>query len=473
MVICNLHDMDSNYYADNENTAFATPAKLDSSEGDVFVYEPIYWYKGINDYLNNKKYACYSSNEEMPETPDCKIVTYEEIESAECINKGNKLTVGKSTLESSITPDTNFYICKVDVIGYKRVRFPTVIGTSLVGSVFTDNNGNVVSDVIVDTLNNKFVNGMYIISEIPEEATNLYFTIHKDAEKDIVVLSNSDKIEDMEPYWVKHEECLTGVFEACTIGSKLYSAATNSASVGSLTQPDFEYYAKQRNMQLVDWEMHKDVANLFFAKYGRRDSQDQCGYGQATDNRTIGRTSVIGMQDTVSYGADGVHKTSDAWYERDGVYTNIYNNNCLGYENWFGGKYEWMCKVSLPNSNTAEQYKYNIIMPDGSVRKVKSGTVNGYCSGMYHQRYMDIVGVGSQVATATTYYCDYFESSGSANRVVRRSHNSAYAYGGVSYSYASYDTSSSSSHVGSRLAFRGRIVKAESVSEYKSKTAIY
>lgn len=25
------------------------------------MYEPFYWSKGINDYLNNKKYACYSS----------------------------------------------------------------------------------------------------------------------------------------------------------------------------------------------------------------------------------------------------------------------------------------------------------------------------------------------------------------------------------------------------------------------------
>ena len=473
MTICQLHDYDSNFYADNTNVDLASPAKLDSSEGDVFIYEPQYWYKGINDCLNNKKYACYSSNKDMPRKPDCKIITYDEISSAEGVIAGNKITIGKDILENAITPDTNFLICKVNVKGYKKVRFPTVLGTSFIGSCFVDESDTVVGDVIVDTLNNKFVNGMYVIADIPESAVNLYFTIHKDAETDIVVLSNSDNIEDMEPDWVKHEECLTGVFEACTVGSKLYSAATNSASVGSLTQPDFEYYAKQRNMQLVDWEMHKDVANLFFAKYGRRDSQDQCGYGQATDNRTTGRTSVIGMQDTVSYGADGVHKTSDAWYERNGQYTNIYNNNCLGYENWFGGKYEWMCKVSLPNTTVAEQYKYNITMPDGSIRKVKSGTVNGYCTGMYHQKYMDIIGVGSQVGTATTYYCDYFEASGSLNRVVRRSYGYSSSFGGVSYSSSFNDTSNSSSNIGSRLAFRGEIVKAESVSAFKSLKAIY
>ena len=34
-----------------------TVAKLDGSEGDWMMYEPFYWSKGINDYLNNKKYA--------------------------------------------------------------------------------------------------------------------------------------------------------------------------------------------------------------------------------------------------------------------------------------------------------------------------------------------------------------------------------------------------------------------------------
>ena len=45
-----------------------TVAKLDGSEGDWMMYEPFYWSKGINDYLNNKKYACYSSypEDEMP-----------------------------------------------------------------------------------------------------------------------------------------------------------------------------------------------------------------------------------------------------------------------------------------------------------------------------------------------------------------------------------------------------------------------
>ena len=478
MVICQLHDEDSNYYADAEVAASGTPAKLDSTEGDVYIYEPHYWYKGINDYLNNKKYACFSSNDEMPDRPECKVISYDDIEAGKNIREGYKLTVGRQYLDDAYSADYNYLVCKVNVFGYKKVRFPTVLGTSMIGSCFTDSGKNVVKDVFVDSLNNRFVNGMYVICDIPDGATELNFTIHKYAEFDYVVLSNSDKIEDMEPDWVEHDACLVAVFEACTIGSKLYSAATGNASVGSLTQSDFVYYAKKRGLQLIDWEMHKDIANLFFAFYGRRDSQDQCGYGQSTEQRNIGTTALLGMQDTISYNSDGgAHQTSNAWYVRpneDGknVYSIIYNTNCMGYENLYGDKYEWLSGVSLPNTNTQEQYKLLIEMPDGSTRKVKSGTVGGYCTGMYHQKYMDIVGVHSQKGSSTTYYCDEFNVSNAANRVVCRSYNNSNAYGGVSYAYCGVDSSSTRSNIGSRLAFRGEIEKAESVSAFKSVKAI-
>lgn len=478
MVICQLHDEDSNYYADAEVAASGTPAKLDSTEGDVYIYEPHYWYKGINDYLNNKKYSCFSSNEEMPDRPECKVIGYDEIESEKNVREGYKLTVGRQHLDDAYSQDSNYLVCKVNVFGYKKVRFPTVLGTSMIGSCFTDSGKNVVKDVFVESLNNRFVNGMYIICDVPEGATELNFTIHKYAEFDCVVLSNSDKIEDMEPDWVEHEPCLVAVFEACTIGSKLYSAATGNSSVGSLTQSDFIYYAKQRGLQLIDWEMHKDIANLFFAFYGRRDSQDQCGYGQSTEQRNIGTTALLGMQDTISYNSDGgAHQTSNAWYVRpneDGnnVYSLIYNTNCMGYENLYGDKYEWLSGVSLPNTNTQEQYKLLIEMPDGSTRKVKSGTVSGYCTCMYHQKYMDIVGVHSQKGSSTTYYCDEFNVSNAANRVVCRSHSSSYAYGGVSFASCGYDSSSTYTYIGSRLAFRGEIEEAESVTAFKAIKAI-
>ena len=53
-------------------------------------------------------------------------------------------------------------------------------------------------------------------------------------------------------------------------------------------------------------------------------------------------------------------------------------------------------------------------------------------------------------------------------RVVYRGYFGASAHGGVSNAYASYDASYASASVGSRLAFRGKIVRAQSVAAYKA-----
>ena len=62
------------------------------------------------------------------------------------------------------------------VSGHKRVRFPSVPGTNLVGSVFTDTAGTVVSSIVVPTLSHKFEAGMYLIADVPAGATALHFS---------------------------------------------------------------------------------------------------------------------------------------------------------------------------------------------------------------------------------------------------------------------------------------------------------
>ena len=52
--------------------------------------------------------------------------------------------------------------------------------------------------------------------------------------------------------------------------------------------------------------------------------------------------------------------------------------------------------------------------------------------------------------------------------MVYRGYYNANAFGGVSNAGASYGASRSSTIVGSRLAFRGKLVRAESVEAYKA-----
>ena len=462
MTIAQLDDADSNKYADG------TAAKLDGTEGDMFVYETHYWYKGVNDYLNNKKYGCYSSQDGMPDRPECTVLDHDWLQEHRLVKSGTKILTGGTDVDDSYSADGNYEAITVDVSGYRRVRFPSVLGSSLVGAVFADDGGRIVKSVIVETLNARFVDGMYLICDVPEGATKLHFSVRTSSDFDYVVLSNSDKIEDMEPDWVEHEACLCGALQAVAKGTKLYSAVTGGTSVANLTQPDMVRYANQRGLQLVDWEMHKDVANLFYAKYGRRDAQDQCGYGQNTNARIMGTTAMLGMADTVN----PEHKTEWCWYKIQDEYggdkyVQIASSNCLGYENWFGNKAEWVDKVSLPNSPSSEQYKLYIEMPDGTTRKVKSTSVGGFMTAVVHQKWMDIVSAAG-AGSSTTYYCDEFVPSGSTGRVVDRSGSYASASAGVGRAYCGYDSSYTYADIGSRLAFRGKIEVAESVGAFKS-----
>ena len=483
MTYCPLDDTSSNKYYDG------SAAKLDSSEGDWMMYEPFFWSKGVNDYLNEKYYSCYSSNgpDDMPPVPDVTVLTLDDIKGTQGgFLTERKLLSGKPTLKDSYSTDKTYSVCKVDVQGYKRVRFPSVPGTGLVGSLFVDGSGNVVKTIVVPTIGLKFEAGMYLISDVPEDATALHFSILNTAEFDKVVLSNSDKIEDMEPDWVANEEHLCAVVGSSVVGSKLRSCITGNSTTASMNWIDFHYYSQQRGMQQIDALMHSRIANLFYARYGRRDSQEQCGGGQHTNNRITGGTAGYGMQDTIGY--DEAYKINNkitnslvdnnqihqyAWYRGQDEYgsptvTQVNNISCLGYEDIYGHKYDMMDGVDLPN-DSGNSGKWRIWMPDGSIRFVKGKTSSDqWIVGVAHGKYMDMVPVGSANGSSSTYYCDKYYISTAACRVVFRGCYDASADGGVSYANASYDASYSHSSIGSRLAFRGRIVKAESVEAYKA-----
>ena len=140
---------------------------------------------------------------------------------------------------------------------------------------------------------------MYIINDIPEDAVTLHFSILNTAEFDKVVLSDSDKIEDMEPEWYFDADHLCAVVGTSTVGNKFRSAITGGTTVASMSWTDFHYYSAQRGMQQIDALMHNRIANLCYAKYGRLDMQSQCGGGQHTNNRTTGGTMKWGMRDKI------------------------------------------------------------------------------------------------------------------------------------------------------------------------------
>lgn len=483
MTYMELDDKDSTKYADG------TPAKLDGSEGDLMMHEPFFWSKGINDFLNSKDYSCYSSKDKdhMPAVPNVDVLTLDDIKAVQGgYTKGRKVMSGRDTIANAMSTDSSYSVCVVDVSKHKRVRWPSVPGTNLVGSAFADMNGNVVKSVVVPTLGNRFEAGMYLISDVPEGAKTLYFSILNTAEFDKVVLSNSSKIEDMEPEWFANEEHLCAVVGSSVVGSKLRACITGSSTTASMTWTDFHYYSVQRGMQQIDALMHFRIANLAYAKYGRRNMQEQCGAGSHTNMRTTGGTMSRGMQDTIGYeGAKAINPNVTnslvdenrvhqyAWYVDKDEYgaakvTQVNNICCLGYEDIYGHKYDMMDGVDLPNTSGNEG-KWRIWMPDGSTMMIKGTTNSGnWITAVAHGRLMAVVPVGSMNGSSSTYYSDMYWISTSTGRVVYRGCFYAYAGGGVSNANAFIVASNANTYVGSRLAFRGKLVRAQSVVAYKA-----
>ena len=111
-------------------------------------------------------------------------------------------------------------------------------------------------------------------------------------------------------------------------------------------------------------------------------------------------------------------------------------------------------------------------MPGGGVRNVQGRKASSYIRRVVWGKYMDIISAGGAGGSSTTYYADYYTYEPSTARVVYRSSSYAHAYGGVSCAYAFNDASYTSAFVGSRLAFRGTLVKAASVEAYKAATEV-
>ncbi len=481
-----LDDADSTKYADG------SAAKLDGTEGDLMMYEPFFWSKGVNDFLNGKNYSCYSAKDKdhMPAVPNVDVLTLDDIKATQGGHtKGRKVMSGKDTIANALSTDSAYSVCMVDVSKHKRVRWPSVPGTNLVGSAFVDASGNVVKSVVVPTLGNRFEAGMYLISEVPDGAKMLYFSILNTAEFDKVVLSNSSKIEDMEPEWFANDEHLCAVVGSSVVGSKLRACITGGSTTASMTWTDFHYYSQQRGMQQIDALMHFRIANLAYAKYGRRNMQEQCGAGSHTNMRTTGGTMSRGMQDTVGYEeAKGINPNvanslienlvhQYAWYVEKDEYgaakvTQVNNICCLGYEDIYGHKYDLMDGVDLPNTGGNEG-KWRVWMPDGSTIMIKGTTNSGnWITAVAHGKLMAVVPVGTMNGSSSTYYSDIYWMSTAAGRVVYRGCSYAYAFGGVSSASAYIDASIANAFVGSRLAFRGKIVMAQSVAAYKALTEV-
>lgn len=257
----------------------------------------------------------------------------------------------------------------------------------------------------------------------------------------------------------EERECLIGVFEAYNTDGKLTSRKS-TVSTGEQTIETFfnQAQANGSNWGLIDYRAHKTIANLFCAKYGNTNiSADNSSIPCSGGTRSWG--SATG--NTISLG------------DRDGTFND--SSNFLGLEDCYYGKFEFVqginiiarqwivydggLKVNTDISGLTSAGYTNVRQIVGPTESnTTASSSNGWIVGIAHGEYADIMPSNTTGGSDTTYYADYYYHD-TGNRVFMRSGYSGHgSYCGVFCSFAYFASSVSSSSVGSRLGFYGKIV---------------
>lgn len=201
------------------------------ADGHLMMYEPGYWYKGVNDYLGKKNYLFVSTNKEKPSVhSSTKVLTPVSTKTGKGVSDSNIL---------SLINIRDTLVSKVDVSGYKQVRFYVIPETN---SCFTDDSDNVIP---FNSDGEKFIKGkagdltptgMYIIVNVPEGAKWLYATMSSEdsTKSDAIIGTKSDKIVDLELEWLRYDEWLMSLGPATYINNNIeckdYAYSTSGAA---------------------------------------------------------------------------------------------------------------------------------------------------------------------------------------------------------------------------------------------------
>ena len=460
---------------------------------DAMMLLPHCWYKGINDYKNQKKYICWSALDNEPQSSAAHTNRYTLSDEILYRAGGNisleNITEGESTLASEgvIAGSTSYNIYKINVEGMKQVRWPGR-NSSVYGVAFLDANGVIIEkwgmSVSGDDFDFMETEGDYIFMDVPAGAVEFAFSsMVENHNVNEVIAVDSDEVEAIEPDWVEHKECLVGIYQASvdtdgnlrSLSGKTVKRGTGTSTTwagweynnlgnptntpsGTLnfTMKDFQNVSRLRGLagsmngyQLIDYEMSKFVAILFYCLQGNLNAQDVCGVGSYAT--TTGYTNGIGNANSYS-----------------GQYSG---NKCLGLESFFACVYEWVDNIGINVSSYITFYRnrmtggtanrrWVIYNPETNTeRSVLEKGGDGYIKRVRNGRFCDIVptATGGTGAGSNYRYADYNYYSGSTGRVLGRSHYYGSAYGGLAYAYAYNASSYSYTYFGSRLAFRGKI----------------
>lgn len=494
--------MDTNYNLMVDGSEY-DPTDQAGEGFDVMLGFGRYWYKGVNDFKNQKKYlfACSFASQPLSTAMKTNREKLADIlvKAYSCVYTTNNGTALSKGDDYEIVDNANMNVYELDVEGMKQVRWPG-LNNAQIGAVFVDENDNVVGtfNMAVSHSLFDFTYGDYVFCDVPSGAKKIIFTSPTGFDDLEAIAVDSAAVEAIEPDWVWVPMRFVGIYgmsvDALMRPRSISGVRTRTGTGTSVTNADWKYdnegnitntsvptstmnytYADILNLiemrgkgfHGISYEISKDIANLVMALTGTRDIQAYAGYG-------CGSQYTTGQNNFNTYGKV-TRKYSGG---------NI-GNIIFGIQNFVGCNWEIMDLIAanvpsfaqfkkdkrIATSSYPIDAKYHVVRnyltKEESV--IQGLNSSGYCIGrVKFGRYCDII--ASRVTSDNSKWnknysdCQYYTHD--RGRCVGRSSSYASANGGLVCSNADYASSYSYTYYSSRLAFSGNyeiVETAESV----------
>lgn len=155
---------------------------------------------------------------------------------------------------------------------------------------------------------------------------------------------------------------LIGVYKACKINNRLHSLS-GKRPVNNITVEQSIVMTKNngKNFNIVNYDMTKLFAFLFYGYYRSLASQQICGHGTSNVISNIyypkitGSTDDLAMIDTTTITGNGADQPDEDQIKA-GIGSDIKSVNFWGLENCWGDIYEFMSNVKVSTSKKISEY---------------------------------------------------------------------------------------------------------------------
>lgn len=403
-------------------------ALLNGSEGDYCMYEPQYWYKGVNDHINQKIHLFISSEENVPTTSKATI-----IKASECVlYPGKHISTAYKTLDKCIISDSShnaYYYELPKEHNYKQFRVCSTTKSS-VGAIVVDASGNVLTKVNA-TASQGMYETSYLFGSLPKNAYGIYLSMNNSyITEQCLYLIESEELEAIEPEWVKHNECFVGRLLSTVTDGQILSAylptyndmwaTTDWYAETNTSCSDVCSLLKTRGIGYyfpMGYETYKDIMLLSYLTYGTTALHiskvgagvDDVGNWPSHSKYIINGKDYfrMGLQDTkvdseISYSSYQVDQSNKSLYPQ--IVT------LLGYHQFIGGG----TTISLEDEINVSQMVYRQYKDRGDSRtlvrqlKIYSPTTAQHNKFIIGGKYFDLFGTSTfagNKGTASEGFC--------------------------------------------------------------------